>query len=167
MGPGVFWGGFHGSRSVFVAFHGSRWVFHGSRWIAMLFYGSRSVYYGFRSIFDGSRRVFMAFHGYRFFFHGVSSIFYGFLRFQVAFSWFQVDVYSFSRFHVGFSLWLTIPLGLVMMMKNCSSPSSSLVFMSCHAEPKQAPTLALVDHWIHFLFSFLSDIGRCNHCLAL
>ena len=49
---------------------------------------------------------------------------------------------------------------LVTMMKNCSSPSSSLVFMSCHAEPKQAPTLALVDHWIHFFFSFLSDVGQ-------
>ena len=63
---------FHGSMSVSMVFHGSRLVFYGSRWVLMVFYGSRLVFYGSWSAFMVPGCFFMVFHGSRLVFHGFS-----------------------------------------------------------------------------------------------
>ena len=64
--------GFHGSRSVFIVFHGSRLVFHGSGWVFMVFNGSKLVFHDSRlvfMVFHCSSSVFMVFHGSWLIFH--------------------------------------------------------------------------------------------------
>ena len=81
----------HGSRLVFMVFHGSRLGCHGSRSVFMVFHGTRLVFHGFSWFF-------MFFHGFSWFkvgfswffmvFHGSRLVFHGFSWFQVGISWF-------------------------------------------------------------------------------
>ena len=74
--------GFHGARSAFYSFQGTKSVFHGYRWVFMVIQGARVV-------FQGSRSIFMIFI--------VLGQFLWFSRFQVGFSWFQEGFYGYSR----------------------------------------------------------------------